>query len=126
MRDPVLLNGFVLTVGLLFSGYVVSLLVRKKINEKNTLVWLGSAIIILILSVNPEILDTMARWTGVAYPPTLLFLLSLLVLLLLSLYQSIQISALHDKIKELSQYIALRDAENQTDLEERSRHSKGA
>ena len=107
-----LLNLFVLVVGLTFCGIVFSLLIRKRINEKNTLVWLGSAVLIFILSVNPALLDRAASWLGVEYPPTLLFLLSLIVLMMLNLYQSIQISALHDKMKELSQYIALRDAES--------------
>ena len=93
--------------GLLYSGFAISLLVRKKINERNTLVWLVSCVIIVILSINPELLDAIAVKVGVNYPPSLLFLFSVLVLLLLALYQSIQISALQEKMKELSQYIAL-------------------
>ncbi|WP_248927318.1 DUF2304 domain-containing protein [Paenibacillus hamazuiensis] len=111
---PSLLKWFVLLLGFSFSGIVIYLLTRKKINEKNTLVWLGGTIIILVLSVNPHLLDSLAKIVDVDYPPSLLFLFSVMVLLLLNLYQSIQISSLHDKIKELSQYIALRDAEDHT------------
>ncbi|MEB3101364.1 DUF2304 domain-containing protein [Ferviditalea candida] len=107
---PSLLKWFVLLIGLSFFGFVLSLLVRKKINEKNTIVWLGSSILILIVSANPKLLDVLARAVGVDYPPSLLFLLSMMVLLLLNLYHSIQISMLHDKIKELSQFVALRDS----------------
>jgi hypothetical protein len=109
-----LLHLFVLLIGLIFCGSVLMLLVRKKISEKNMFVWLTSAVIILLLSVNPHLLDKLAGLVGVDYPPSLLFLLSLIVLLLLNLYQSIQISILNDKIKELSQYIAVRDAKDQT------------
>jgi len=119
MHNHEMLGWFVLMLGLLFSAIVLSFLIRKKINEKNTLVWLGSAVLILILAVNPNMLDDLAGFVGISYPPTLLFLLSLMVLLMLNLYQSIQISTLHDRIKELSQYIALRDAHESQ--EERSK-----
>jgi len=111
MHNHNLLNWFVALLGVFFSGMVFTFLIRKKINEKNTLVWLGCAIIILVLAVNPKLLDRMAAFIGIDYPPALLFLLSVLVLLMLNLYQSIQISVLHDKMKELTQYIALRDAQ---------------
>ncbi len=107
-----LLQWFVLLISLSFTGVVLYMLVNKKINEKNTLVWLGSAVLILIFAVNPGLLTILADFFGVDYPPSLLFLFSVLVLLLLILYQSKQISTLHDKIKELTQYIAIRDCEN--------------
>ncbi|HZG77925.1 MAG TPA: DUF2304 domain-containing protein [Paenibacillus sp.] len=97
--------------GLIYVAFAMSLLVRKKINERNTLVWIGTCVVILVLSINPETLDWLARQFGVAYPPSLLFLLSVLVLLLFTLYQSTQISALQEKVKELSQHVALQDVE---------------
>jgi hypothetical protein len=109
-----LLKLLILLSGLSFTGIVLYLLVRKKINEKNTLVWLTSSTLILILSLSPSLLDHFAKFVGVDYPPSLLFLVAVMVLFLLVLYHSMQISVLHDKIKELSQYIALRDVEDHT------------
>jgi hypothetical protein len=61
-----------------------------------------------VLSIRPKWLDVVADWAGVDYPPSLLFLCSFIVLLIVSLYQSMQISQLHAKMKELSQAVALR------------------
>lgn len=102
-----LLRMFVFAVGFAFSFYIVSLLVRKKISERHTLIWLIFVIVVVSLSIDPYILDLLARRIGVDYPPTLLFLVSMLLLMLVVLYQSIQISTLNEKVKELGQNMAL-------------------
>jgi Uncharacterized conserved protein (DUF2304). len=93
--------------GLGFSGIVVYLLAKKKLNERNTILWLTGALGILIIAAFPSLLNWTARKLGVDYPPALLFLFSALILLLIVLYQSIQISVLNSKLTQLVQYIAL-------------------
>lgn len=101
------LRVFILALGMVFVVGVVSLLVRRKINERNSLPWLVSALVILVLSAAPELLDFMARIAGIDYPPALLFLLSTLIILFILLHQSIQISVLQDKCRELAQLLAI-------------------
>ena len=93
--------------GLLFVGAVFYLLVKKRINERNSLFWLMGALVILMLSTMPEILEVLANMAGVDYPPTLLFLCSTLVILFITLYQSIQISILQERVRELTQLFAI-------------------
>lgn len=93
--------------GFLFTFTVIMLLVKNKISERNTIVWLTGCIVILVLSVNPDMFDALAVKVGVKYPPALLFLISTLILLFVVLYQSIQISTLSDKVRELAQYVAV-------------------
>lgn len=102
-----LLKLFILICGLLFVGTVIFLLVKRKINERNSLMWLLASIIILVLSAFPEMLEVLAHSVGVDYPPALLFLFSTLILLLVVLYQSIQISTLFEQVKELTQHVAI-------------------
>lgn len=102
-----LLRIIILLLGLSISWFVLLLLIRKKINEKNTIVWLVGVFIVIVLSVNPQMLDVAAAWVGVDYPPSLLFLCAFIVLLIIALYQSVQISQLYDKLKEVSQFVAL-------------------
>ncbi|OPY57981.1 MAG: hypothetical protein A4E55_01249 [Pelotomaculum sp. PtaU1.Bin035] len=97
----------ILLLGLMFVVAVIYLLVINRINQRNSLPWLTGALIILTLSTIPEILEVAAHFTGVDYPPTLLFLLSTLVILSILLYQSIQISLLQDRCKELAQHLAI-------------------
>ncbi|WP_438448547.1 DUF2304 domain-containing protein [Gorillibacterium sp. sgz5001074] len=108
---PNVLHVFLLLCGLIFFGTVVSLLMRNKISEKFSLVWLVGSGAILVLSGYPSLVDQAAHAIGVDYAPSLLFLFSTLVLLLIVLYMSIQISYLNDKVKELAQSMALQDFE---------------
>ena len=102
-----ILKLFILFCGLAFVGIIVFLLIKRKINERNSLLWLGCAIVILLFSAIPETLEILAGAVGVDYPPTLLFLFSILVLLLLVLNQSIQISILSEQLKDLTQNVAV-------------------
>lgn len=100
-------NLFFIFAGLVFSCIVLFLLMKRKINEKNSIVWFFGTVAILIVSANPNLLDKTAAVLGIKYPPSLLFLFSNLVLLLLVLYQSTQISTMNEKLKQLAQHISI-------------------
>ena len=102
-----LLKIFILLCGVAFTGTVFRLLMKRKISERNSILWLCGSLVILILSAAPEILEVLARAVRVDYPPTLLFLFSSLVLLLIVLSQSMQISVLSEQLKELTQHVAI-------------------
>lgn len=102
-----------LIVGGSFASIVMYLLAKKKINERNTLLWLSGAVGILIIAAFPSLLNWTARKIGVDYPPALLFLFSALILLVIVLHQSIQISVLNEKIKQLAQHVALQKIEGE-------------
>lgn len=116
-----ILQIFLLVCALLFSYVVVRLLLKNRISERNSVIWLGGAIVIFLISGNTALFDHVARMLGIDYPPALLFLLSTLVLLLFSLYQTIQITKLSSKIKDISQYLALNPKEETQDNNEVTR-----
>lgn len=106
---------FLIGCALLFSTFVIRLLVKNKIGERNSVIWLGGLLIIILLSSNPNLFDEAARVLGINYPPSLLFFISCLVLLTFNLYQTVQITRLTIKIKDISQYIALSQNEERHD-----------
>jgi hypothetical protein len=105
-----LFSGFILLCGVLFSGMIIRLLLKRRINERNSAIWLLGAIAILVVSANPNWLDLVAGKLGVDYPPSLLFLFSTLVLLIIVLRHSMQISVLNEKLRQLAQHVALQDS----------------
>jgi hypothetical protein len=105
----IILKVFLFASGLIFTLIAVGLLLKRRINERHSIVWFFGLISILLISANPEWLDKLASSLGIAYPPSLLFLFSNLVLMLLVLYQSLQISTLNEKLKQLAQHISLLD-----------------
>lgn len=102
-----ILKLFILAIGLSFACFVVYLLVKKKISEWNVIVWLTSAVVILLIAARPEWVDWAAKKVGISYPPSLLFLISTLILLVLVLFQSIQISSLQSKVRQIAQAVAM-------------------
>lgn len=105
------LKVFILICGLIFSYVIMRMLVKKRINERNSLLWLFSITVILVLSFIPELLKVLADIVGIDYPPSLLFLFSILILFLIVFNQSIQISVLNAQLKELTQNIAIKQLE---------------
>lgn len=77
------------------------------LKEKYSVLWIACSVAILILSVKKGILDYLAISLGVAYPPSLLFLVAFMFVLLISLHFSVVISIFHEKNKILSQEVTL-------------------
>ena len=86
---------------------VVDLIRRGMLKEQYALLWLASAIVLLVLSMWRGLLDTIALAVGVAYPPALLFFVAFLFLLLIVLHFSVIISSFSEKNKRLSQEVAI-------------------
>jgi hypothetical protein len=80
------------------------------------LLWLFSAAALLGLAIWRGLLETVADWIGIAYPPNALFVIAFGAILVLLLHFSIAVSKLADQSKVLAQRIAL--------LEERQRESE--
>ncbi|KEO81460.1 DUF2304 domain-containing protein [Tumebacillus flagellatus] len=108
---------FLIFCGLCFVFTVANLLLKKKISEWNVIAWGFGALVILLISANPMWVDWAAKRLGIDYPPSLLFMISTLVLLVLVLYQSMQISALQSKLRQIAQHVSLQQYLNQPNQE---------
>lgn len=93
--------------GLFFLLFIFSRVRKKKLSEKESIIWVLISILILILSIFPTIADNFALFIGVAYGPSFLFLTSILGLYILLLRKEEQMTDLNSKIKELAQKNAI-------------------
>lgn len=107
-----ILQIFLIVCALAFCVIVIRLIIKHKISERSSVIWLAGSLIILLFAGEYHIVDKAAEWLNIDYPPSLLFLISTLILLLSNLYQSIQITKLNSKVKDLSQYLALKEEED--------------
>ncbi|MBI3752949.1 MAG: DUF2304 domain-containing protein [Deltaproteobacteria bacterium] len=103
--QPIQIVSIIFSIGI-FVG-VVDLIRRGMLKEQYALLWLASAVILLILSIWRDLLDEIAHALGVAYSPSLLFLVAFIFLLLIVLHFSVIISDLSEKNKRLSQEMAM-------------------
>lgn len=86
---------------------VIDFIRRGLLKEKYSVLWLASAVIILTLSLKKQLLDSISGFLGIAYPPSLLFLVAFIFILLINLHFSVVISLLHEKNKMIAQELAL-------------------
>ena len=86
---------------------VLELIRRGRLKERYSLLWLFSGVVMLVLSLSRELLEFIARQVGIFYPPSLLFLVAFIFLLLITRHFSAVISGLSEKNKRLTQEIAL-------------------
>lgn len=87
--------------------YILEMVRRRKLREEYSILWLFGSVIILILSLKQDWLVSIALTAGIAYPPSFLFLLGILFILLILIHFSIAISKLHMMNKKMAQEIAL-------------------
>ncbi len=93
---------------------VVELIRRGRLKERYSLLWLCASALLLVLSLSREVLEYLSHAMGIYYPPSLLFLLAFLFLLLITLHFSAVLSGLSEKNKKLAQELALLRMEIQT------------
>lgn len=88
--------------------FVIILLVRNnKLEEKYSILWFIFSIIILILSIFPQIINFFAKLFGVYYAPSLLFLIGFVVLTIYIIHLSIVITRQNKMLVKLVQEVAL-------------------
>jgi len=96
-----------------FLLYILEMVRRRKLREEYSILWLFGSAIILVLSVKQEWLILLAKAVGIVYPPSFLFLVGILFILLILIHFSIAISKLHHMNKKMAQEIALMKAERE-------------
>ncbi len=87
--------------------FVLELVRRRKLREEYSLLWLATAIVMLIVGIWRDLLHGLAATVGIVYPPNLLFLLAALFVLFLLLYFSTVITRLTQENKDIAQQVAL-------------------
>ena len=92
--------------------FVVFELIRsRRLQERYALLWLLTGIVLLVLALWRGALGLLADAVGIAYPPSALFVLAAVFILLLLLHYSTVISKLADQNRILAQRLALLENE---------------
>ena len=92
---------------LIFMFFIVELIRRKKLKEAYALIWGIMSILFFILACWVQGLGFVSGVIGIEYAPATLFLVLLVTVLLILIQFSVIISGQVDKIKKLSQELAL-------------------
>jgi hypothetical protein len=105
MLDRAMIFGLAASIATLLV--VLELVRRRRLKEEYSLLWLITAVVLLILSVSRPLLDVLANLVGIFYPPSALFLVAVAFVLFILLHFSTVLTRLSQENKETAQQIAL-------------------
>lgn len=115
---------FAVLVSLGSLAVIVELVRRRKLKEEYSLLWILTAVGMLVLSSWYDLVEWLTRLSGAVTPTTTLFIFGLVFLLLISVHFSTVISRLTEQVRRLTQEMALLSAERD-ELRERAGERRG-
>lgn len=86
---------------------VIEMLRRGKLRERHALWWVIAGSGALLIAIFPALLTGAARLLGVALPVNLIFFLSTLILFLVCIQQSAELTEVESKTRRLAEEVAL-------------------
>lgn len=95
------------TASLLIFAIVINLVRKRKLKTEYSLIWLSVSLVFIVLSFWRRGIDWLASIFGIAYAPSVLFIILLVGIIFLLIEFSIIISKQAEKIKVLAQELAL-------------------
>ena len=98
---------FYILIGILCVLFVINEVRKNNFSIVESFFWVCGSLLILILSIFPNIIDYLAKIFNIHYPPTLLFVFSTIFLLYINFRNSKRIAEHQEKIIELAQHVAI-------------------
>jgi hypothetical protein len=105
----------VLVLGGGLAAGILYLVRRDHLYIRQGLFWIVAAIVSLAFAIWPYLIDSFGGLLGIAYPPTLLFLVAILVLVVKALFADIALTKLRRDLRRVNQRIALLEADHPLD-----------
>jgi hypothetical protein len=97
----------VLVIGFGLAYGILHLVRRDHIYIRQGVFWITVALLSLALAIWPYLIDMFGSALGIAYPPTLLFLVAIVVLVVKALLGDIALTKVRRDVRRLNQRMAL-------------------
>lgn len=115
---------FVILLGLAVALFVINQVRTRKIKEQYALLWILTAVLLVLVPIFVDVVDAISYALGILYPPAFIFLIALICILIILFQFSMSISRFSEEIKVLAQDIALL-TKRVEDLESRHASEEG-
>jgi len=93
--------------GIIVTSYVFIKLKRNQFSIELSFFWMFVGITIFVLSIFPRVLTIISSIFGIYYPPSVLFLITSILLLFVIFRQERSLSRMNEHLKDMAQYSAL-------------------
>jgi hypothetical protein len=96
-----------LACSMALSLVVLELVRRRRLQERYSMLWLATCLILIILAAVPGLLNRLSSAVGIVYPPNALFIAAFGFVLVVLLNFSIAVSRLSEQTSRLAQRLAM-------------------
>ena len=87
--------------------YLIRQIIKKKLDIKYGIIWLGMSILIMVFAIWPNLLGRLSDLMGIASPVNMLFFIGLVLQMAAIYVLSRNVGVLLDKVRRMSQEIAI-------------------
>lgn len=103
---PVTIQYISLIGALLFMLFIFRLIIKGRLREEYSIVWIVCTFILILFSIWRKGLELIAKFLGIFYPPSLIFLAAIFAIIAFLVHLSIVNSKLQNQLKNLVHEIA--------------------
>lgn len=104
---PYRLQIIAIIMTVIFMVFIFRLIVKGKLREEYSFIWIICAALLLLFSIWRNGLDVIAKLLGIFYAPSLIFIGAIFAIVVFLVHLSVVNSRLHKQIKDLTQEMAL-------------------
>jgi hypothetical protein len=97
----------VIILAVVVCALIFELVRRKRLMERYAILWLAAGATVLVLGLWQGLLTTLSHAVGIYYPPSALFAVTFVFVLVMLVHFSMTVSRLSDQNKVLAQRLAL-------------------
>lgn len=102
-----------IVVSLLTTYYILKRIRQSKLQIEYAIFWILFSGVLIIFSLFPWLVSLFTRMIGMQLPVNFIFLLFIFVLMVKMFFMTIELSTLENKVKDLTQELALEEKERQ-------------
>jgi len=98
---------FLISCLIIFFIIIMRFVVKKRLSLKYSLIWLATILIMIVVTIFPQIVDRVGQFIGVATPVNTVFLLGGMFLVLIVMSLTFIVSHMNTRIYKMAQTMAL-------------------
>lgn len=103
---PIVIQILSLIGALGFMYFIARLIIRGKLREEYSFIWIACTIILIVFSIWRRGLEQISLALGVFYPPSLIFLAAIFAIIIFLVHLSVVNSKMQQSVKDLTHEIA--------------------
>ena len=108
-----------IVVSILTTLFMMRKIRQSKVQIEDSLFWFLFSLLLVIISIFPQIPEFLSELLGIASPVNFIFLFIIFILLIKLFYSTLRISQLDSKLKTLTQQVALKEHRKAAEVQKR-------